>query len=169
MISFETEVEKFGEQGEKTGWTYVLISCSLAEKLKPENKKSFRVKGLLDEIEIYGMALIPMGDGDFILPLKAALRKKLRKEAGKKLRLTLEEDKSERKTDADLEICLENDENANSFFLSLAPSHRLYFSKWISEAKTIGTKEIRILTTLNALRLLWDFGKMLREKKKLSP
>jgi len=34
----------------------------------PNNKKSFKVKGTLDSHTIKQTALIPMGDGSFILP-----------------------------------------------------------------------------------------------------
>ncbi len=152
--------------GEKTGWSYVEIPIEISQRLKPEFKKSFRVKGTLDQVSIYGMALLPMGDGLFILVLKADLRKKLKKEAGKTLTLNLEEDLEERKLDPDFESCLENDESANEFFNSLTLGHKMYFSNWISEAKTMETKEIRILAALNGLRNHFDFDLMIRSRKK---
>ena len=48
MVSYSTTILKFDEQGEKTGWTYIVIPSAIAQKLKPGNKKSFRVKGKLD-------------------------------------------------------------------------------------------------------------------------
>ncbi|MEI9933350.1 MAG: DUF1905 domain-containing protein [Ferruginibacter sp.] len=66
---------KFGEQGEKTGWSYILVKKEIAEKLKPGNKKSFRVKGKLDEYSIKGIALVPMGEGNFIMAINATMRK----------------------------------------------------------------------------------------------
>ena len=63
----------------KRGWTYLPIPADIATKIKPNNKLSFRVKGFLDEIAINGIALLPMGEGEFILPVKAALRKALGK------------------------------------------------------------------------------------------
>ncbi len=38
-------------------------------------KQSFRVKGLLDNHPIAQTALLPAGDGAFILPINAAMRK----------------------------------------------------------------------------------------------
>ena len=52
MVTFKTIILKFGELGEKTGWTYISISIDIAQKLMPGNKKSFRVKGKLDEFKI---------------------------------------------------------------------------------------------------------------------
>ena len=75
MLKFTAPILKFDKQGEKTGWTYIEIFAEQAAKLKPDNKKSFRVKGKLDNFSIKGIALLPMGEGDFIMPLNAALRK----------------------------------------------------------------------------------------------
>ena len=47
----------------------------MCEGLKSNNKKSFRVKGLLDKHTIKQVAVMPMGDGTFILPLNADIRK----------------------------------------------------------------------------------------------
>ncbi|MCC7029539.1 MAG: DUF1905 domain-containing protein, partial [Chitinophagaceae bacterium] len=74
MIQFKAIIEKFGQQGEKTGWTYFLIPAEIAEKINKGVKKSYRVKGFLDETEISGVAILPMGEGDFIMPLNAELR-----------------------------------------------------------------------------------------------
>ena len=73
MVKFTVTILKFGEQGEKTGWTYITIPAEIALQLMPDNKKSFRVKGKLDEYLIKGVALLPMGEGSFIMALNAAL------------------------------------------------------------------------------------------------
>jgi len=166
MVSFQAEIMKFGSMGEKTGWRYVEIPQAVLHQLKPGHKKSFRVKGVLDQIQIKGIALMPMGEGSFILVLKSELRKKLHKDAGKILELSLEEDLEERKLDPDFEACLDNDEKANQFFNTLALGHKMYFSNWISEAKTMETKEIRILAALKGLANHFDFGFMIRSRKK---
>ena len=69
MISFTTTIQKFGRQGEKTGWTYIEIPGELSELLNPGVKKSYRVKGKLDKYPIKAVALLPMGDGSFIMLL----------------------------------------------------------------------------------------------------
>jgi hypothetical protein len=60
MVSFNTTIEKFNKQGEKTGWTYLMIPSKVANKLNPGVKKSYRVKGKLDEFAISKTALVPM-------------------------------------------------------------------------------------------------------------
>ena len=57
MIKFITTILKFDKQGEKTGWTYIEIPAILAEQLLPGSKKSFRVKGKLDEHTIQQVRL----------------------------------------------------------------------------------------------------------------
>jgi hypothetical protein len=85
MIKFSTTILRFDSQGEKTGWTYIEVSAALAQKLYPGNKKSFRVKGKLDQYEFEGAALIPMGEGNFILALNSTMRKGIKKQKGDKL------------------------------------------------------------------------------------
>jgi len=75
MILFTTAIHKFEKQGEKTGWTYIEIPADIAQNLKPGNKKSFRVKGKLDNYKIAVVALLPMGGGSFIMLLMAPCEK----------------------------------------------------------------------------------------------
>src|SRR5215831_3491584 len=93
MIQFTTTLLQFAEQGEKTGWTYIRISAKLAGQLKPGNKKSFRVKGKLDDYVIKGVALMPMGDGEFIMPVNGTMRKGIGKRKGATVKVQLQEDK----------------------------------------------------------------------------
>jgi len=166
MIAFEAEILKFGIKGEKSGWSYLEISKDLAEQLKPDYRKSFRVKGKIDQIAIQGLALTPMGEGCFILALKAPLRKKLKKEAGGMVQVLLEED-VDFKIDLpeDLEICLSEEAYWMERFLALAKSHQNYFINWINQAKTEATRTKRIALTLEAMEKQLDFGGMIRMDK----
>ena len=47
MLTFNTTIQKFGKQGEKTGWTYIVVPEKISKKLNPGVKKSYRVKGKL--------------------------------------------------------------------------------------------------------------------------
>jgi hypothetical protein len=73
MIFFSAKIQRFAKKGEKTGWSYIEISEAQAAKLNPGCKKSFRVKGKLDEFKIEKTALMPMGDGNFILPFNGTM------------------------------------------------------------------------------------------------
>ncbi len=165
MVSFSTIIHRFDKKGEKTGWTYIEIPADIANSLKPKNKMSFRVKGLLDDFPIAQVALIPMGDGIFILPLNASIRKGIRKKEGAMLLVKLEEDKSPILLDSDFTMCLEDDELAKDFFKTLTKSHQQYFSKWIASAKTDETKAKRIAMTINALSKKMGYPEMIRANK----
>jgi hypothetical protein len=167
MVDFTTIMLQFAEQGEKTGWTYIEIPADLAQQLKPNNKKSFRVRGVLDALPVRGMALMPMGEGNFIMALKADVRKRLHKNAGATLHVKLEEDVDFKiEVPDDLQECFDFEPEAFEFFNSLPKSHREYFIKWIDEAKTNETRAKRIVNTINAMLRKWHFNVMLREMRK---
>ena len=90
MIHFNAVIKKFGEQGEKTGWSYIEVTEDMASKIKPGYKKSFRVKGSLDNFKIERTSLLPMGSGNFIIPVNAAIRKALGKRKGAVIKVSLE-------------------------------------------------------------------------------
>ncbi len=161
-IRFTTTILKFGQQGEKTGWTYITIPADLAGKLKPNNKLGFRVKGKLDKYGIKGVALLPMGGGSFIIPLNASMRKAIGKRHGAMLEVCLQEDKQGFVFNKDFMDCLDDEPAAKKFFGTLPGSHQRYFSKWIDSAKTDATKAHRIARALNALAKKWGYAEMLK-------
>ncbi|MFI5155191.1 MAG: YdeI/OmpD-associated family protein [Chitinophagales bacterium] len=162
MLQFSTTILQFGAQGEKTGWTYILIPAVIAQKINPGIKKSFRVKGKLDDYSFQGIALLPMGEGDFIMALKAEIRKKIKKGKGAKLNVQLELDRKPLKISGELLECLQDEPKALDFFLSLAKSHQGYFSKWIESAKTEATRAKRIAIAVSALARKFGFSEMVR-------
>jgi hypothetical protein len=165
MVSFNTPILKFGEQGEKTGWSYIEIPTDIAQKLKPNNKRSFRVKGKLDAHKISGVALLPMGGGNFIMPINAAMRRGIGKRKGAIVNVQLELDPQPLKINNDFLECLNDDPAAASYFSTLAKGHQNYFSKWIESAKTELTKTKRIAMAVSALSRRLGFPEMLREEK----
>lgn len=162
MIQFTAVIKKFGGQGEKTGWTYIEIPAAIAEKLKPNNKKTFRVKGKLDDYSFASLALLPMGGGNFIMALNADIRKKIGKRKGATLIVKMEEDKKPKELNRELMECLADEPESLSFFNKLTPGHRKYFSNWIDSAKTESTKTKRIAQTLTALSNRQHYGQMIR-------
>ena len=165
MVQFTTTILKFNEQGEKTGCTYIEVSAEVAQKLKPGNKKSFRVKGTLDDHPIASVALMPMGDGGFILPINAAMRKGIGKRKGAKLTVTIDVDDAPFVHNSELMDCLADEPKALAHFQTLAKSHQNYFSKWIDSAKTEETKANRIARAVNALAIGQGYTEMLRAEK----
>jgi hypothetical protein len=171
MIKFSTSILKFDKQGEKTGWTYINIPAKIAQQLKPGNKKSFRVKGKLDNFEITKVALVPMGEGDFIMAINADMRKGTGKRKGATLDVQLLADDSPILPPAELLECMADEPEALKHFNSLPQGHRNYFTKWIDSAKTDITKAKRIALVIKTMVRKMDFGAMLRaerdERKKL--
>lgn len=165
MVNFKAVLKKFDNQGEKTGWTYIEIDEAIAQKLKPKNKKSFRVKGFLDQFVIKGVALIPMGEGNFIMAVNAAMRKGIGKRKGAEVKVKLELDVEPLPMSAELIACLEDEPKALKFFKTLSPGHQNYYSKWIESAKTDATKAKRIAQAVNALSKGLHYGLMIRALK----
>lgn len=165
MIQFTTTILKFAEQGEKTGWSYIRIPAKIATALKPGNKRSFRVKGKLDEYVFQKVALLPMGEGDFIMPLSGPVRKAIGKNKGATLKVQLEEDKAKIKPPSDLIECLADEPAALEFFNKMAKSHQNYFGNWVRSAKTDATRAKRIAQAVNAMAKAKDFGAMIRSLK----
>ena len=164
-ISLNTVIEKFGKMGEKTGWTYITIPFDLAEKLYKKDKKSFRVKGTLDQLKIKGVALIPMGEGEYIMPINNEMRKALKKGKGDHLQIKIELDKEEYQLNNDLVECLQDDQLASTNFYKLPRSHQNYYSKFIDAAKTDVTKGKRIAQILKAMHLNMTYAEMIRSSK----
>lgn len=166
MVKFKTVIKKFDSKGEKTGWTYIEVEEKYTKQLKPGVKTSFRVKGKLDSHAIKQVALIPMGEGDFIMPLNAEMRKHLGKRKGAELEVQLEADDAAFVFSEDMMACLEDEPKAMENFKKLSGSEQKYFSKWVDSAKTEPTKAKRIAQTVNAMLLGYHYGQMIRSLKK---
>lgn len=163
MVTYNAIILKFNDQGEKTGWTYVDVPADVAQQLKPGNKKSFRVRGTLDSFPIAGVALMPMGDGNFILTLNADMRKGVRKSKGAMLQVSLEEDVDFKLVvPDDLHECLADDPDALEFFNGMRESHCRYFVNWLNSAKTEPTRTKRIVMICHAMANHMDYGQMIR-------
>jgi hypothetical protein len=160
--TFAAPLLRFGKQGEKTGWFYIQVPAEVAVQMHPADKKVFRVKGWLNEMPIAQVALMPMGEGDYVLPVNAAMRKHLKAPLGAIVQLRLCEDDSAIAIAADLLACLEDVPEARTFFESLAPSHKKYFSKWIEDAKTMATRTRRLTQAVEGLSHKMDFGTMIK-------
>ncbi len=149
------------------GWAYVEVPRIIACQIKPDYKQVYRVRGQIDSYTFAGMALMPMGEGDYYLAINAAMRRTLKKDIGDLLTLCLEEDKEFRiDVPEDLEICMrDEDDDLMERFMALAKSHRNYFIKYITDAKTEPTRAKRIAMTVEAMILKLDFGAMIRLDK----
>ncbi|GAB3498608.1 hypothetical protein GCM10027341_20470 [Spirosoma knui] len=166
MHTFTALLQRFGEKGEKTGWTYIDIPLDITESLKPGQKTAFRVKGTLDNHPIEQVALVPMGEGRFILAVNATMRRGIRKEEGASVQVSIDVDDSPMPLSTDLMACLEDDPRALNFFNGLTKGHQNYFSNWIESAKTVETKTKRITQAVTGLALGMGYPEMIRYFKR---
>jgi len=165
MVTFTTLIQQFAEQGEKTGWTYIEVPAAIAEQLMPNHKKGFRVKGKLDAYTFSGIALLPMGEGNFIMALKADIRKQIKKRKGDSLKVQLAVDEKPYELCAEFVECLNDEPKAMAYFNTLPRGHQNYFSKWIESAKTVETKSKRIAQAVTALAKKMGYPEMVRFHK----
>jgi hypothetical protein len=163
MVTYTTSIQRFDTAKEKTGWSFIVISAAQLKKLNPGTRTSFRVKGSIDSHVLNKTAVIPMGDGTFILPVNGTIRKAIGKQRGDKVKVVLEVDNRKLELSKDLMTSLRDDPPALAYFNSLSMSHRQYFSKWIESAKTVETKTKRIVLTVIALSQKKGYGEMIRE------
>jgi hypothetical protein len=165
MVQFKTILEKFGEKGEKSGWTYISIPFHIAQELNVGIKTSYRVKGKIDNFPIKMVALLPMGDGNFIIPFNKKMQLGTRKKDGASVEVWLEIDKDEFPLSEDLLACLEDDILAKETFDKMPKGHQNYYSNWVEGAKTFETKSKRLSQCIFGLANGMDYGQMIRHFK----
>ncbi|MFN7118884.1 MAG: YdeI/OmpD-associated family protein [Saprospiraceae bacterium] len=133
----------------KGGWTYAALPEILQDKHAPFGW--VKVKGSIDGYEIKQYHLMPMGNGKLFLPVKAEIRKKIKKQAGDYVHVILYPDNEPIAIPEELWLCLQDEPAALQFFNSLNESEQHKYVKWIYSAKTTETKVDRIARTLDKL------------------
>ena len=141
----------------KGGWSYIEI-----KEISPDHKAHFgmvRVKGYIDSYEIKQYNLMPMGNGNLFLPVKAEIRKKIKKEAGDLVHVKLYLDASPLVIPQELIDCLNEYPKAMEFYESLTQSEKRLYLNWVYSAKQEETKANRIIKMIDKLLL----GKKMHE------
>lgn len=133
----------------KGGWTYAALPEVLQDKNAPFGW--VKVKGSIDGFEIKKYHLMPFGNGKLFLPVKAEIRKKIKKQAGDYVHVILYPDNEPLDIPEELLLCLQDDTEALQFFKTLNESEQHNYVKWIYSAKTEQTKVDRIAKTLDRL------------------
>lgn len=131
--------------GSKYAWTYAEIPEI------PMPKTSFgmlKVKGKIDDYEFSNTHLMPMGNRHLGLVIKAELRKKLKKQAGDTVHITLYEDKTPLIIPEDLLLCMEDEDGLVEKFEKYSHGQKKAFIDWINSAKTEETQAERIAKTI---------------------
>lgn len=130
-------------------WTYVVIK-DFPTELKGNNG-NVRVRGWIDAYELKQYHLLPMKAGGMMLPLNAAVRKKIGKGVGDRVHIILYADDSPLVISEDIMVCLMDSPKAYNFFISLSESNQKYYIDWIEAAKKVETKAERIVKAVERL------------------
>ena len=140
-------LQKFPGKG---GWVYAAIPEVLQNKNNPFGW--VKVKGSIDGCAFKQYKLMPMGNGQLFLPVKAEIRKKIGKQEGDFVHITLYADDSTLEIPEEILDCFENEPKPIlDTFLSLTESEKKAYLDWIYEAKTADKKAERILKMMTRL------------------
>jgi len=144
----KTILKKFPGKG---GWTYAEIPEI------PQDKKApfgwVKVKGFIDDYEIKQYKLMPMGNGKLFLPVKAAIRKKIKKEAGDYVTIILEKDDSKLIIPDEIIQCFEGESRKTyEAFINATEGQQKTWLDHIYAAKKEETKVKRILEMIENLK-----------------
>ena len=133
----------------KGGWTYTLIP-----EIPPDKHAWFnwvQVRGTIDGYPIKQYKLMSAGNGSLFLPVKASIRKKIKKEEGDWVHIILYRDDSPVEIPDEFLVCLLDAPKAHTFFETLSDSNKKYYIDWILEAKQLETKVNRMAKTIERL------------------
>ncbi len=138
-------LQKFPGKG---GWTYAEIPEISQNKNNPFGW--VKVRGFIDDYQLKQYKLMPMGSGKLFLPVKSAIRKKIRKEAGDFVHVCLYADNSLLEIPQEIKDCLLNEsKKVYEKFLLFTEGERKSYLDWIYGAKTEETKAKRIIEMMD--------------------
>ncbi|MET7253272.1 YdeI/OmpD-associated family protein [Dyadobacter fermentans] len=146
LINQKYQLEKFPGKG---GWTYVILP-----EIPQSIKRKFgmvKVKGRIDDYELMGYNLMPMGTGQLFLPVKAEIRKKIGKKEGDWVSIELYADNSALAIPEELIDCLKDEPKAYANFLKLGEGAQKEYRDWVYSAKKDETKVARIAKMIDML------------------
>lgn len=133
----------------KGGWSYVL--------LPPKHHKTglpfgwFVVKGNIDEYEIKQYKLWPTADNKLFLPIKAEIRKKIKKQEGDVVEVILYEDASEIVIPEDFLVCLYESPQAQFQFEKMSMTSQKQYVDYVYGAKSMDAQARRMTKTIQKL------------------
>jgi hypothetical protein len=146
LVKNDFMLERFPGKG---GWTYARIP----EVVQNKNNAFgwVKVKGSIDGFQISKCHLMPMGNGKLFLPVRAEIRKAIRKNAGDTVRVILYPDNEPLQIPSEFLECLNDEPGALRFFKKLSEGEQNYYIKWIYSSKKEHTKISRMAESINRL------------------
>lgn len=140
------ELQRFRGKG---GWTYILLPEIPKDKDAPFG--IVRVCGTIDDYEISDYSLMPYGNGVLLMAVKAEIRKKIGKEEGDTVKVTLYRDTSVFTIPEQLQQRVDVAGLAKKFSSHKKWEHKMC-SQWIFSAKRPETVNERIIKTIYRLQ-----------------
>ncbi|MFY7735116.1 MAG: DUF1905 domain-containing protein [Bacteroidia bacterium] len=146
LVDKKYVLEKISGKG---GWTFARIPEILQDKKSPFGW--VKVRGTIDGYEIRKYHLMPMGNGNLFLPVKAEIRKIINKKEGDTVHIILFKDNEPLEIPEEMLLCLEEEPQALTFFNKLTESEQKFYIQYIYSAKKEETKIVRLAKTINKL------------------
>jgi Domain of unknown function (DUF1905)/Bacteriocin-protection, YdeI or OmpD-Associated len=133
----------------KGGWTYAKIPA--LEGAKHTHFGALRVNGSIDGYVLEHYNLMPMGKGRLFLPVKAAIRKQIKKEAGDFVEVILYADTEIVEVPQNFKLCLEDEPLALQKFQLLPEEEKMRLLQWIEAPLLDDTRIDRMAKAITAL------------------
>jgi hypothetical protein len=146
LVDQKYKLEKVQGKG---GWTFVVIA-----EVAPNKRAHFgwvKVKGKIDDFDLFSYRLMPMGNGMLFLPVRAESRKKIGKKEGDWVHVTLYEDETPLEIPQELLDCLNDEPLAYQNFMKLSEGAQKEYRDWVYAAKREETKVDRIAKMIDML------------------
>ncbi|MBD0401268.1 YdeI/OmpD-associated family protein [Flammeovirga sp. EKP202] len=144
LVEGKYQLQKFSGKG---GWTYAELPTIPMDKNNPFGW--VRVNGFIDEYELKSYKLMPMGNGNVFLPVKAQIRKKIKKEEGDEVSIRLYLDEASIVVPEEIKSCLELESNiVQENFNGLSDEKKKEYVNWIYNTRNEDIKAERILKML---------------------
>ena len=158
LVNKKYKLQKYPGKG---GWVYTVI-----KEITPDKRAKFgwvQVSGTIDGFELKRYKLMPMKNGSMFFPVRAEIRKTIRKKEGDMVHITLYADNSSIEIPQEFLLCLEDEPAAKQFFFKLSESEQQYYVKWIYTAKQEDTKVKRLAEAIIKLSKRRKFYDTIKE------
>jgi hypothetical protein len=133
----------------KGGWTFASIP-----QIAMDEHAHFgwvKVKGSIDSYEIDNYHLMPMGNGQLFLPVKAEIRKIIGKNEGDFVHIILYSKELPTIYPEDFLLCLKEEPVAHKNYLQLTENEKQQIIEWIYAVKRDDLKVERIVQSIDKL------------------
>jgi hypothetical protein len=146
LVNTKVKLQRFPGKG---GWTYAALP--FVKRDKHSHFGWVRVKGFIDDYEIKQYHLAPMKDGGLFLPVKAAIRKQIKKQEGDVVTIRLYADESKIEVPVEFMECLSDEPKALKNFTQLSDTLKKHWIEYIEQVKSDERRIERMGAAVNRL------------------